>query len=130
MKGASEFAKLFTTGQHDRLYLVSSSHARGKTFHIYVLPEGVAAKSNGSGNAPLNADAVEVYGVVDGNPGWTESYGWKHKGPWQQDFEAMVKRRNDELEHAELQRTRHADQKQQAEIERVAALLATYKTAA
>ena len=89
MKGAREYAKLFNTGQHKKLYLVSSSHARGKTFRIFILPEGKIAKPNHN-NAPLNSDAVEVYGVVLGQPGWTEVYGWIHKGPWQEDFYRLL----------------------------------------
>jgi len=75
MKGAKEYAHLFKTGQYGKLYLVSSSHARGTTFHIQVLPAGEKAKSNGEHSLCLNANAVEVYGVVGGNPGWTEEYG-------------------------------------------------------
>jgi len=90
MKGATEYAYLFKTGQYGRLYLVSGSHARGKTFRIQVLPEGEVARGNGSGNNCLNKDAVEVYGVVSGQPGWTEVYGWLHQGKWVNDFEKMV----------------------------------------
>ena len=91
MKGAREYARLFETGQYGRLYIVSGYHARGKTFHIFVLPDGEKAIPNGPNSPPLNDDAVEVYGIIDGNPGWTESYGWLHQGRWQDDFQAMVK---------------------------------------
>lgn len=86
MKGARRYADLFKTGQYGRLYLVSGSHARGKTFRIYILPDGNNALPNGEHNPPLNTNAVEVYGVVSGNPGWTESYDWIHRGKWQNDF--------------------------------------------
>jgi len=91
VKGAREYARLFETGQYGRLYIVSGYHARGKTFHIFVLPDGEKAIPNGPNSPPLNDDAVEVYGIIDGNPGWTESYGWLHQGRWQDDFQAMVK---------------------------------------
>jgi hypothetical protein len=71
MQGATKYARLFKTGQDGGLYFVSGEHARGKTFHIYVLPKGEAAISNGPNNGPLNANAVEVYGIISGNPGWT-----------------------------------------------------------
>lgn len=95
MEGANEYAKLFTTGQYGRLYLVSGSHARGKTFHIYVLPKGEDAIPNGP-NGPQNKDAVEVYGIVGGQPGWTEKYGWLHEGRWIADFDALVSARRAE----------------------------------
>ena len=85
MKGANGYASLFSTGFYGQLYIISGSHARGKTFHIYVVPKGTE-----------NFDsrlAVEVYGIVSGDPGWSESYGWKHKGKWVEDFEEMVKKR-------------------------------------
>ena len=82
MYGARDFANLFVTGQYGRLYIVAGSHARGRTFRIFVLPEGEVGENNGPNNAPCNKDAVEVYGVVAGNPGWTETYGWLHTGKW------------------------------------------------
>ncbi len=90
MKGADEYAALFTTGQYGKFYIVSGRHARGPTFHIYILPDGEKALSNGENNGPRNSDAVEVYGIVDGQPGWTESYGWLHLGKWQRDFYALA----------------------------------------
>lgn len=94
MRGAREYASLFESGQHGRLYFVSGSHARGKTFRIYVLPS----------EEPIHLmpwsckDAVEVYGIVSGHPGWTEVYGWLHKGPWVNDFHAIVKNRKSEID--------------------------------
>ena len=89
MQGAKEYAKLFGTGQHGRLYFLSGEHARGKTFHIYVLPtdDPVSVSIHRVNNA------VEVYGILGGQPGWTEYYGWLHKGKWQQDFEGLVQAR-------------------------------------
>ena len=98
MKGAREYSQLFKTGQYGRLYITSSSHARGNTFRIQVLPKGEEALPNGGNNVCLNKDAVEVYGIIGGNPGWTEFYGWKHEGPWKSDFDAMVLQRKSEIE--------------------------------
>lgn len=126
MQGAREFASLFSTSQHGRLYIVSSSHARGKTFQIFVLPEGVQAQQNGQSNPCLNSDAVEVYGMVSGQRGWTETYGWLHVGRWQDDFDALVEERRLLRAHRESEdkdKLREflttAEQKKQA-------LLATY----
>ena len=125
MRGA-ENAALFGTGQHGRLYLVSGSHARGNTFRIQVLPKGEEAIQNGPNNLCLNTDAVEVYGAVSGQPGWTEAYGWKHFGPWQMDFEVLLERRKKELiKLAEARDLRMAEKKER-EQNRTEALLSKY----
>src|SRR6185295_16857180 len=98
------------SGQYGRLYLASGSHARGKTFHIYVLPRDEKAIENAN-NGPLNTNAVEVYGITGGQPGWTETYGWLKQGPWQQDFYKLVAARKAEVE-AQLK----DEEKRKAEI--------------
>jgi len=90
MKGACEYAGLFKTGQYGRLCIVSGFHARGKTFRIFILPKGEDAIFNGPNNPPLNTDAIEVYGVISGQPGWSEEYGWLHLGKWADDFEVLL----------------------------------------
>jgi len=90
MNGAREYYKLFNKAcQIDRLYILPHYHARGKTFRIYVLPEGEDVVENGGCNPPLNPDAVEVYGVISGNLGWSESYGWIHDGLWREHFKSL-----------------------------------------
>ena len=126
MQGAKEYANLFETGQYGRIYLVSGSHARGKTFRIFVLPEGCEAKPNGQHNAPLNGDAVEVYGVTCGNPGWTEAYGWLHKGKWQDDFAKLVEIRNAELSDQDARSQKSKEDAEAAKKRRDADLLAAY----
>ena len=111
MKGADLYADLFKTGQYGRFYLVSGSHARGKTFHIQILPEGETAESNGPNNLCTNENAVEVYGIVCGNPGWSEEYGWLHHGKWQKDFSSLVATRKKELQR---KRKKAAKMQQQA----------------
>jgi len=126
MKGAREYSQLFETGQYDRLYITSSSHARGYTFRIQVLPKGEKALPNGSGNICLNKDAVEVYGILGGRPGWSEFYGWKHEGPWQSDFEALVLQRKSELEvKKNVQAAQHAEREKEL-LNRERELLASY----
>jgi len=126
MQGAHEYATLFSTSQHGRLYLVSGSHGRGKTFRIFVLPEGEAAIPNGSINAPLNRNAVEVYGIVGGQPGWTESYGWLHEGKWQDDFYDLVERRRADDEAARARNVARTQASEDAVKAEKLALLATY----
>lgn len=111
MRGATEYARMFRSGQHGKLYFVSDSHARGETFHIWVLPSAEPINS-----MPwLCEDAIEVYGILGGQPGWTEYYGWLYRGEWEQDFADIVARRKDEI-------ARHADERlmREAERERIA----------
>lgn len=99
MNGAREYAELFrNTQQHGKLYLSVGEHARGKTFHIYVLP----SEEKVLGLRLDIPNAVEVYGIVSGNPGWTEGYGWLHRGPWEKDFEALVVVKREEVETQNL----------------------------
>jgi len=122
MNGARQYADLFTTGQYGKLYIVSGSHARGKTLHVQVLPEGEEAKPNGRNNLCSNDGAIEVYGLVSGNPGWTEVYGWLHEGPWQDDFYALVedlrtKRTKLRADTARLMKeTRKREEKRKADL--------------
>jgi len=61
-----------------------------KTFEIQLLPDGESAIPNGSNNLCLNDNAVLIYGVISGQPGWTESYGWLYEGKWMEDFYKLV----------------------------------------
>jgi hypothetical protein len=126
MKGARKYAKLFKTGQYEQLYITSSSHARGMTFRIQVLPKDEKAEPNGSANQCLNSNAIEVYGVISGNPGWTEEYGWKHEGKWQEDFEKLVRSKEMELEAKEKMNQATTEEKAKEERERTKALLGAY----
>jgi len=126
MKGAREYASLFKTGQHGRLYFVSSSHARGKTFRIYVLPEGEEAIPNGDCNAPLNPNGVEVYGPVSGQCGWTENYGWIHNGKWVDDFNLIVEKRKADIKEKNIIRANEIAAKEVEAQDRVQALLRSY----
>jgi hypothetical protein len=75
MKGAREFATLIPSGQYGNLRIDSGRHARGYCFSIFIItPHG----------------ELEVYGIVSGQPGWTEEYGWLYHGPWELDFEKLV----------------------------------------
>lgn len=93
MRGAREYAELFGREQHGKLYLVPGSHARGRTFHIYILPSAEPL----DGSVYSCKDAIEVYGIVSGQPGWTESYDWLHRGRWEEDFAKVVSARREEL---------------------------------
>jgi hypothetical protein len=124
MQGATEYARMFTTGQYGRLYLVSDSHARGETFHIWVLPPD--AKLDGESRPWSLPDAVEVYGIIGGQPGWTETYGWLHKGKWQEDFATLVESRRATLADIHAQEVQRKARDEKAESQRKAELLARY----
>ena len=92
MKGAREYVQYLESGVFGRLQIVVGGHARGRTLHIYVLPEPGSLEAS-----------VEVYGVVKGQPGWDEEYGWLVDGPWVADFGKLVavgKAREAEIEAA------------------------------
>jgi hypothetical protein len=113
---------MFSNEQHGRLYLVCGEHARGKTFHVWVLPAGTAI----AGMPWSVKDAVEVYGITGGQPGWTETYGWLHRGKWEQDFDALVERRIAEIAALIERREQEKMAAEEAEREYKAALLAAY----
>ena len=123
MQGAIEYATMFSSGQHGRLYLVRGEHARGKTFHIWVLPSAEPV----AGMPPWSVkDSVEVYGITGGQPGWTETYGWLHLGKWEQDFAALVETRRAEIVASIARRDQERADAEAAERQRKAALLASY----
>lgn len=122
MQGAREYAMMFSSGQHGRLYLVRGEHARGKTFHIWVLPS-----ADPLDGMPWSAkDAVEVFGITGGQPGWTETYGWLHRGKWEQDFAKLVEIRQSEIAIAVEQREKEKVDSEEKDIKRKAMLLAAY----
>ncbi len=124
MKGAREYYGLFETGQYGKLYISTDSHARGKTFHIWIVPEGESFEPKYG--RPFNPNAVEVYGITGGQPGWTETYGWLHTGPWCDDFAKLVEDRKAELQKKELKARKAADHKANQETKRVNEILSQY----
>ena len=91
MIGANEYGKLFETGQYGGLYIESGFHARGRTFHIWLNPDGVEDKE-------LHREtAFKVYGIIGGQPGWTEYYGWLHRGLWMREFGDLINKRKAEI---------------------------------
>lgn len=126
MMGANRFARLFESGQYGRLYISSGRHARGRTFRIWVLPEGATTTEKTDWNKPNVEDAVEVYGIVSGQPGWTETYGWLHNGPWVDDFAALVELREREAAAYEEHKREAVARKEAEEAARTAKLLQAY----
>ena len=67
-----------------------------------------------------------MYGITGGQPGWTETYGWLHRGKWEQDFAALVAQRRIEIAAHEAARAQQRVDEEQAEARRKAALLQAY----
>ncbi len=126
MEGATEYANMFKTGQYGKFYLVSASHGRGATFHIQILPEGEKAITNGNANLCRNKNAVEVYGIISGHPGWTEVYGWLHKGKWQEDFKELVIARKKEIAAKREEGADALKNKKEEEAAHISSLLKSY----
>jgi len=124
MKGADEYYDLFKgqSQQIGRLFLQMHVHARGKCFEIFLLPEGVEIK----GDRISGRDNVEVYGVISGQRGWTESYGWLHTGKWQDDFFGIVELKKTDLATANRKQEEKAVEANNIEKERVGTLLSAY----
>lgn len=121
MKGADEYYDLFDgkSQQIGRLFIQCSTHARGRCFHIFLLPEGVEAKGK-------YATGVEIYGITGGNPGWTETYGWLHTGKWQDDFMTIVEKKREKKKAAGIRRKIKREAEESEEKKRTKSLLSTY----
>lgn len=117
MKGAREYVQYLESGVFGRLRVVVGAHGRGKTLRVYVLPEPGSSDST-----------VEVYGVVAGNPGWTEEYGWLFDGPWVADFDKLVAAGRARAEELEVAAQAAANAKFIAECEARQKVLDSYVT--
>jgi len=106
MDGAKEYAAIIPSGKYGKLEIKSGRHARGYYFHVYIC-----------GDDP--DDQVEVYGILGGQPGWTEYYGWKKYGPWQKDLEKLKKhfeqKELEEKKRAQLEKQKEKEKKQKME---------------
>ena len=61
--------------KHKNILFILSNHARGRTFRIWLYEKEDVTDY-------LSDERLEVYGIVQGHPGWDEIYGWKHEGKW------------------------------------------------
>ena len=86
------------------------------------MPEG--AELTKHGHTPKGS--VEVYGMTGGQRGWTETYGWLHKGKWQDDFEAIVRERSAEVEKSNVARLEAIEREDSENRNKVSNMLATY----
>ena len=80
-----------------KLFIKKTRHTVGNTLQIFVLPSEDADYTH--------PDAVEGYGIISGNKGWDEVYGWIHQGPWVTVFEKIFESRKQKfLEDLELEK--------------------------
>ena len=114
MKGAREYAEVFETGLYGKLFIESSEHVRGRTFHIYVVSE--------DGN-----EKAEVYGIISGQPGWTEKYGWLYCGKWCDDFEKLYKEKKELKEKIKRETQEKKEEYIEEEHKRELEILSRYK---
>jgi hypothetical protein len=63
---------------YNNFVFVTSSHARGKCLHIFLIDKQY------QDDEEIKSNAFEVFGIVGGQPGWTEEYNWLHEphGKW------------------------------------------------
>ena len=127
MRGTERFCKIFKNAEQiGRLYILPHYHERGNTFRIYVLPDGEKVIENAGINPPLNKNAVEVYGIISGQPGWTEEYGWLHTGPWVKDFMDIVEKRERDAIEAKNKLRLALQKEKENEKKRIQNLLNSY----
>lgn len=124
MKGAREYYDLFTTGQYEKLFIQIGIHARGKTIRIWIIPNGEEFVIKDG--RPFNSNAVEVYGIIGGHPGWTETYGWLHRGKWVQDFEELVYSRRQLEIDSEKEKEKSEKEQKGKKKEKIKNLLSQY----
>lgn len=77
---------------------------------------------NGKQNLCINKNAV----VIGGHPGWTERYGWIHKGKWVDDFQNMVNNRTVQVFEEISKAEKLTAQLKEQEMKRVKLLLNNY----
>ena len=110
--------------QFGRLAISRRWNPTGETVWVMVLPENVAAKWNGAGNAPLNDDGVVVFGPTDKT---NRQHDWRHDGPWQDDIFDEADRRSAMREEMAMEEKARAERREAEKRERDQAMLATYK---
>lgn len=125
MIGADEYCAVFKkTEQIGRLLILPGSHARGATFHIYVLPKDFIFDSKKPHER--GRYSVEVYGVISGQPGWTEKYGWLREGRWQDDFIECFRQRKSQIESCHAKKSIELGQKKREEELKINSVLDSY----
>lgn len=116
-----KYARLFKTGQYDRLYILSLNYGYiHKGLDIYVLPKDRIAIIDFINKPPINENIVKVYGVVD------NKHDWLHKGKWCEDFNKLVEQKQQEHSEKTKERERMFKTKIEAEQKKIKKLLAAY----
>lgn len=82
----------------NNIIIASGDHARGRTVHIFLVDN-----EDYIGNIINCPGKLEVYGVVSGQPGWNEEYGWIHSGSWVKVIERIIDNVLIEIEQKEYE---------------------------
>lgn len=98
---------------YNNFIFVTSSHARGKCFNIFLVED------INMSDEELKTSAFKVYGVVGGQRGWTEEYGWTHKGKWCMPILKYLKDLQIEIEQHDLTIAENKRLKQQEENKKI-----------
>jgi hypothetical protein len=85
LKGKDYYSGYGSAIIRDNIIIVSGSHARGRTAHIFLVD-----CDDYIGNIINCPNKLEIYGIVSGQPGWDEVYGWLHSGSWVKIIEKLV----------------------------------------
>jgi hypothetical protein len=116
-----------------KLLIELGQHARGYTLRVSVISREAADRlaTLSPEEDPMTCfnqgDLVEVFGDLgNGQPGWTEEYGWLHEGPWQADFIQYIERCQQQIAAAEEKRRRESTEAEARRAARVHEVLANY----
>ena len=128
MISKAEYCMVFPNGirQYEKLVIVNGSHAHGKVFRVFVLPGGKLVEPSGGLNAPLNADAVEVYGVTGQDSQRYNQFGWIHEGPWMANLNTIYIRLRQEQYNARIAKAAKNDIDIADRAAKIALLLSSY----
>lgn len=118
--------KIIPTGQYDRLYVLNNTTNTRKEpkFAVYVLPADEMVSVLSVYSAPLNGNAVLVYGQPDNI---YSGLAWLHTGKWCEDLDKVAVQIIKEAEQKKLAEEEVLEKRKREEAERIIALLGTYQ---
>lgn len=85
-------------------------HARGRTLDIYIIKDEDDLRKNGL----YDCDRLKVYGMISGQCGWDEKYGWIIEGNWCEYINGILKK---SIELHNQNQLNYEREKQQKKIE-------------
>ena len=82
-------------------------HARGRTLDIYIIKDEDDLRKNGL----YDCDRLKVYGMISGQCGWNEKYGWIIEGDWCEYINGILKKSIELYNQNQLNNEREKRQK-------------------